>query len=435
MILSSKSFRLLGLVSLLLILGFLSPAWGWVALGFDLLILTLAAIDGARARRQPVSLKRHGPLTLHQGTRSAWFWQLENPTPQPLEVQLRDPLSPLLTESPCRDQWRAPARSLTTRPFFLIPHLRGSDPLAPIALRVLGPWGLAWATQVFDPGQRIKVFPKVHHEGDTALVLKMALERQVGDNPLFRRGLSTELYALREYRSGDEMRMVHWRATAKRQRPIVRENTWEQNQQLVIMVDCGRPMASRAGAFAKLDHALAAVIALLRVAQSKSDGATLVLFSKEIRRIVRIDRRTTSFQSLFEQIFCEQADLEEPDYPSVAAWCASKVPRRSLALIVTSVVDFGSAERVGRALEVLRARHLPLFVNLNDPTLAQVAESIPEDLVASYAKVSAMSTVVANRELELRLKSHGIDVLTASADRLTIGLIQRYLDIKSQRRL
>lgn len=280
----------------------------------------------------------------------------------------------------------------------------------------------------------MRVFPKVHLEGEAGLLLRHAVERRTGANPVQRRGISTELYALREYQPGDQLRSIHWKASARLRRPVTREDAWEQHQHVVILVDCGRPMAALDGQLSKLDHALATVLSLLRVVVANNDSATLVLFSKELRQLVRVDRRTRSFARVFEAVHAVQADLDEPDYRAAVAWVRRHLPRRSLVLVVTSVIDLGGAEQLASALAALAQRHRPLLVNLEDPGLVAWARSIPADVEGAFAKTSALGLAHANHALTTRLRSQGIDVVAAPADGLALAVLQRYLDLKARRR-
>ncbi|MCU0224383.1 MAG: DUF58 domain-containing protein [Acidobacteria bacterium] len=432
---SARAFALWGAASLLLVAGFVAVEAAWCGLAIDALVLGLALFDGVRARRLALAVQREAPAIFHQGEAAPLALVIENPDPEPLTIRAREALSTLLVERPLDFAAAIPGRSRVRLPYSVCPLWRGAGELSPATLRVAGPWRLAWGERRFVEAQPFKVYPKLHLEGDAALAVKHAIERRLGAHETAVRGISTELYALREYLPGDDYRRVHWKATARRRRPVIRENTWEQHQQLVVMVDCGRPMAALDGALGKLDHALAAVIALLRVVVAQGDEATLVLFSKEIRQVVRVDRRTRSFGPLFDRIYRERADLEEPDYQAVAAWCASRVPRRSLAVLLTSVLDLANAAVLERALLGLAQRHLPLLVNLEDPGLIAHASAVPEDLTAAYAKVSALSLTAGNRALAARLAGAGVQVLTTPADRLAFGVVQKYLDLKARRRL
>ena len=88
-------------------------------------------------------------------------------------------------------------------------------------------------------------------------LVRQALSRRGGASPRELVGLSTELRGLREYLPGDEYRQIHWKATARHHRPVTREMQWEQHQHLVVMVDCGRPMASPSGEKVMADSATA----------------------------------------------------------------------------------------------------------------------------------------------------------------------------------
>ncbi len=432
--LSGRAFALLGAASLVGIFAFALPALGWLALALDLWVLLLAGWDGLRARRAPPEIVRETPPTVHQGEPVSFVLSVTHRHPWPLRLQLREVLAPQLTEAPTDLTLTLPPESRAERSYEVTPRLRGRAALAPVAWRALGPWGLAWASGEAAADGALKVYPRVHLEGEAGLVLKQA-QRRRGGNPLHARGLSTELYALREYLPGDDYRRIHWKATARRMRPVTRENTWEQNQHVVALVDCGRPMASLAGVYSKLDHTLAAVLALMRVVVARGDSATLVLFSKELRQVIRVDRRSSNFGPVFERIYAEQADLEEPDYAAVSAWCARNLPRRSLVLVCTSVLDLVGAEVLRRALTGMVSRHTPLLVNLEDPGLAEHARSIPGDVEGAYAKVSAMSLFQENRALTARLRGAGVDVLPVDASKIAMGMIQKYLDVKARQGL
>lgn len=434
---TARAFALLGLVSLLAIAGFVSPWLGGLALAFDALVLALVVVDGRRAAATVVEVRRELPAVLHQGEAAVLRLRLSTPAAsnaagRPVELRGREVLGPRLTEAPVDLSMVLRGTGVVDIP--LVPLRRGEQRLAPLALRVLGPWGLCRAGREVDPGDTVRVFPRAHLEGEAGLLLRQALQRRTGANVVQRRGFSAELYALREYRAGDPQRSIHWKQTARRMAPVVREDAWEQHQHTLVLVDCGRPMAALAGVMSKLDHTLAVVLALVRVVLAQGDSATLVLFSKEVRAVVRVDRRGAGVAQAFEAVHALQADLEEPDYEGVVAWTARDLPRRSLALLCTSVGDLVGAETLGRAMVGLGRRHHPVLVNLEDPGLWAHARGVPEDLVGAYAKVSAMRLVHDNQALAGRLRAQGVEVVSSPADGLALAVLQRYLDLKARRR-
>jgi len=439
---SARAFALLGLASLLVVFAFVEPALGWAALLFDLVILGLIVVDGRRAGATPLTLSRALPPVFHQGEATEVVLTLATTADRSPAVHLREIWSPLLRVDPLDVETEVPAGGSRIVRVSTLPRLRGRDRLAPAALRVKGPWGLAWHTRDLDlPDDQtvFKVYPRLHLERRASLLLRRALRARIGANPVSARGLSTELYALREYRAGDSLRTLHWKASARLNRPITRELAWEQHQHTLVLIDCGRPMAGLAAHgwetdLSKLDHTMSAVVALLRAVIAQRDSATVVLFSKDVRAWARVDRRTRSFRPLFEQLHEVRADLDEPDYDRVAAWCAQRVPRRSLALLCTSVIDLGVAQALSRALTALSRRHLPLLVDLVDPDLDAAARSVPDDVQGAFKKTTALALMEHNESLGRRLRAQGIDRVSAPADQLAFGMLQRFLDLKARRR-
>lgn len=432
MIPSNRALALLGLCSLLLVSGFVTPALSWVGLALDALILGLVVADGRRASRVDLRFERHLPLLFHQGEAATVTVEVEARGAQ-ARLWLREVLEPGLLDQVQEARFLVPPGGRASWTLPVLPMRRGRLVLAPLAVRVQGPWRLAWHGREVLHGQEVKVYPRAHFEGPTGLLLRQTRDRRAGAHTLLARGLSSELYALREYQAGDEIRNLHWKAAARQGRPITRENTWEQNQDLVVLLDCGRPMAALDGVFTKLDHALAAVLALLQVVVAHHDAATLVLFSGSLRCMVRVDAHTRSFGPVFEQVYAQQADGEEPDYGAMAALCSQRVPRRSLAILCTSVMDLVASDELARAMTALATRHRTLLVNLEDAALVRRHQGVPETVEDAFAKVSAMEMVRSNQELGAHLRARGVDVLGVAASGLTFQLVRRYLDLKARR--
>lgn len=430
MIPSARAFALLGAATLLLAGAVAEPWLAWVGLGADLLVLGLVVADARRAAR--VAVRREAPEVLHQGEVAELRLRLAGRAGT--RVRVREVVPPSLGEAVARElRLGADGAELA---YAVVPARRGAAVLPPPGVRALGPWGLGWREQPPEgEATVVRVYPQARLGGEAGLYLREVLERRPGANPLRVAGLSTEIRALRDWRAGDEVRHVHWKATARLHRPVVRETSYEPHQRVVIMVDAGRAMSTASGAWSKLDHALAATLAFARVVLSREDQAVIVVFSREIRRVVHVDRHTRGFRPIFEALHAEAADADEPDYPRMVAWCAERVPRRSLAVLLTSVVDPMSAHRLSTAVAGLARRHRGVLVNLEDPDVAAAARGAPEDVDGAFVKVSAMRIQAGMHDLEARLGAAGVDVLTLDASRLAMGMIQRYLELKEAGRM
>ena len=101
--------------------------------------------------------------------------------------------------------------------------------------------------------------------------------------------------------------------------------------------------------------------------------------------------------------------------------------RRSTVVLLTSVVDLAAAELLRRAVLRLERRHRPILINLQDPELVALGTGEPASAEDSFAKISALDILLANRGLGARLRHAGIRVVNTSADRLAIETLEAYL--------
>ena len=113
-------------------------------------------------------------------------------------------------------------------------HARGRFEIGPIQLRLTDPFGLVTLTRRFTATDHILVTPRVHTL--SALPLGGELVGR-GDSRLRALATSGEDDLLpREYRIGDEVRRVHWQATARTGDLMVRreEQPWQARAAIII---------------------------------------------------------------------------------------------------------------------------------------------------------------------------------------------------------
>ncbi|RMH23140.1 MAG: DUF58 domain-containing protein [Acidobacteria bacterium] len=426
-----RVFVLLALATVLVAASAAVPSLGRWALAGDAALVVLFLIDFARARRAPLTARREWPAMLVQGVAAEVRVELTTRGPRPLAIRLRDALHPALAGAPRRTSATvAPGRHAVWS-YPLRPRRRGAHPAGPLVARVLGPWRLALAQRVLLPGETCHVYPQMRFEGRVGRLLLLAHRRALGYNPQRLRGPGGEPYALRTYRPGDPMAKIHWKASARHGRLISREETWERGARLIILLDCGRAMAAQQEGRSKLDHALAAALALVRVATARGDRVTVAAFSDRVERTVRLrgNRAAVAYAGLYDL----EARLVEPAFDVAGELAAGLESRRSTVVLFTSVVDLASAELLQRSLLTLERRHRPLLINLEDPELADLARAAPDDPAGAFAKVAALQVMAANRALATRLRHAGVRVVTTPADRLALTALETYLAIFAAR--
>jgi uncharacterized protein (DUF58 family) len=424
---SLRFFVVCGLLTLLLTVSVVAAWTAVMVLVLDALLLAAFALDVLRARRSRLTATRRWPPLLFQGAPTEVQVRMESSSGREIVLRLREALHPGLSDGPLRLETRIGRGRGVVWSYSLAPRRRGEHDVGPLTARILGPWGLAWVQRdVIAPEVR-RVYPRVRWEGDLGRLLALAHRRELGQSPLRLHGGGTEPYALREYRPGDPQSKIHWKATARHGRLVLREDTWERGARLLILLDCARTMASLDGGMSKLDHALAAALALTRVAASRGDRVTLLAFSDRVERLVRVRSGTHSLSQAYRALFDVSARLSEPAYDLAAETACDREPRRATVVVLTSVVDLAAAELLRGAILTLSRRHRPILVNLEDPELAELAHGEPASQETAFAKVLSLEILLANRRLAKQLRRSGVRVATTAADRLAWETVAAYL--------
>ncbi len=430
---SSRLFFLLALTTALVMAGVAAPRLAALALGLDVVILAAFAVDLARSRGAELAARRQWPRLLVQGAEAEVHLELETRGERPLAVRLRETLHPALAASPRRTAARLPPGGRYAWSYRIRPRRRGEHLSGPLVARVLGPWRLAWSQRVVLAGEPRRVYPQVRWEGKVGQLLLLAHRHSLGHNPQRLQGLGSEPYALREYLPGDPPNKIHWKATARHGRLVSREETWERGAPLIILLDCARGMSGLDGQRSKLDHALAASLALTRIAASRGDRVTLAAFSDHVERTVRIHGGHRGIDKVYGSVYDLAARLVEPAFDAAAETATQLESRRSTVVLFTSVVDLAAAELLRRAVLRLERRHRPILINLQDPELVGLAVDEPKSGEDVFAKVSALEILLANRRLGVRLRHAGIRVVNTSADRLALEALEAYLALFRER--
>jgi len=118
---------------------------------------------------------------------------------------------------------------------------RGRYQFGPLKLTTRFPFGLMRSSVTIDQPQTLLVFPRLGRL--TRRWQRLQQHSDLGTNNVERRqGLvEGDFYGLREWRRGDSRRWIHWRTSARRTTPVVRQFEQQRNQDLALIVELWRP--------------------------------------------------------------------------------------------------------------------------------------------------------------------------------------------------
>jgi uncharacterized protein (DUF58 family) len=297
---------------------------------------------------------------------------------------------------------------------------------------MLGLWILQRA---FLSGDAIKVYPNIQQTGQQQLLSRQLSARQMGIHQLRLRGQGIEFESLRDYLPDDELRKVDWKASARRGNLVTREYDVEHSQQIMLVLDMGRTMASHLDYMTKLDHAVNAAVLLTYIAGQAQDRVGIMAFADEVVAYTPPGKGGAQLPHVLEQLYPLQPRSVESDYRHAFSYLANRLRKRSLIIIFSDLIDPDSSKRLVDNLALLHPQHLVLCVALGDYELKDILSGAPPDVSGMYQQAMA-TAVLEDRNLALsKLHQRGILTVDAAPSDLSVTVVNKYLAIKREGRV
>lgn len=315
----------------------------------------------------------------------------------------------------------------------LCPDQRGRAAFGPAHVRVASPLRLWRRSHRLGPDSAVKVFP------DFAQLLGHTLSATDRRAPAAgairrrRRGEGTDFLQLREYRQGDSMRSIDWKATARHNKPVSREYQEERDQQVVFLLDTGRRMQARDDLTTHFDHALNAVLTLGFMAQKQGDAVGLMTFGGDLRWLAPAKGRT-GLDRLLAGVYDLQPSDTAPDFTQAASALLNRLSKRAFVVIITNLRDEDDTA-LRTACELLSSRHLVMCASLREKVLDD-ARAAPVTGLAGALRYSASVHYLQQRRAAIkRLGIRADRLIDITPAQLSAALVNRYLDIKESGQL
>ncbi|MHC8365571.1 DUF58 domain-containing protein [Pseudomonas sp. ZT5P21] len=403
----------------------LSINWGLL-----LALLALALLDAVRLKRlQSLRVKRHMPGSLALGRWSEVRLEVEHDFSQPLSIQLFDHVPDGLgfENLPLSVELQPGQHSQIG--YRLRPLKRGRFTFEHCEINLPSPLGLWSDKRLLNVPDHTRVYPDFGRLYGGQLLAVDNWLSQLGVRQRQRRGLGLEFHQLREFREGDSLRQIDWKATARQRTPIAREYQDERDQQIIFMLDCGRRMRSQDGELAHFDHALNACLLLSYIALRQGDAVGFSTFAVEQPRYLAPVKGAGQLNVLLNTVYDLNSTQRNADYQAAATQLLARQKRRSLVVLVTNLRDEDDEELL-TAVKRLSKQHRVLVASLREDVLDSLRQTTVQTLSDALVYCGTVDFLNARAELHERLHAHGVPVLDASTHELGAALVTRYLEWK-----
>ena len=275
----------------------------------------------------------------------------------------------------------------------------------------------------------LRVYPNLRHP-DALAALKRGAQ---GMNVLRQVGKGREFEKLREYLPGDGFDEIHWKATARRGRPITKVFQVERTQEIYVAIDAARLSGRPAGKDLVLERYIQAALVLGAAAERNGDLFGLVTFSDQVHGFVRARNGKAHYSACRDALYQLDPRPVSPDFDELASFLRLRLRRRALIVFLTELDDPMLSESFARATRLLSAQHVLLAGMLRPagvaPLFSDGAVETDQDV---YDRLSQHLAWRGLKETELALRRQNVRFVLMSPDAVCQQLVGTYTEIKQR---
>jgi uncharacterized protein (DUF58 family) len=247
-----------------------------------------------------------------------------------------------------------------------------------------------------------------------------------------RLGHTMEFEQIKEYISGDDIRNINWKATAKKNELMVNQFQDEKSQPVYSVIDKGRVMKMPFKGLSLLDYAINAALVISNIALKKQDKAGMFTFSRKIEDRVAAQRRSSQMNLILEALYNVNTDFSESDFSRLYVDIKRQVKQRSLLLLYTNFETMDALHRQLPYFQAINKTHLLVVIFFENTELKAFTNKKAATTREIFEKTIAEKFRYEKKLIVNELHKYGIQTILTAPDDLTVNTINKYLEIKAR---
>ncbi|MEO7120492.1 MAG: DUF58 domain-containing protein [Ginsengibacter sp.] len=314
----------------------------------------------------------------------------------------------------------------------LKPRQRGEYNFGNIHMFVTTQLGLICRRITSEAAKTISVYPSFMQFHKYELLSDAIIQHESGTSRMRKIGQSMEFEQIKEYVTGDDIRTLNWKASARRGNLMINNFSDERSQQVYCIIDKGRLMKMPFDGLTLLDYAINSCLVLSNICLKKRDRVGVITFSNVIGTMLAADRKPVQKESILQLLYNQTTGFLESDFELLYTKIRSNIRHRSLLILFT---NFESLSGLNRQIDYLRSiasYHLLLVVFFENTELEKLTTSHAGTVEDVYIKTIGEKFAFEKRLIAKELKKYGILSLLTSPQKLTVNAINKYLELKSR---
>lgn len=361
--------------------------------------------------------------------------QLQNGYAFPIAAGILDEL-PVQFQK--RDFYKAitiPGKGKETFTYKVRPVERGAYIFGNLNIYIATKIGLIKRRYTFNKEQMVKVFPSfIQMKKYDFLAIDNRLTL-AGLKKIRKIGNTLEFEQIKEYVSGDDIRSVNWKSTAKQGRLMVNQYQDEKMQPVYSIIDTSRVMKMPFNELKLVDYAINSSLAFSNIALKKNDKVGLLDFSNKIGNFLPAQAKKTYLNVILNTLYNIDSQFLDADIGKLQAYIKRNIPQRSLLLLYTNFEHISALKRQLTYLQAIAKKHVLVVIFFENTELKALSETPVKQIGDIFNKTIAQQFEYDKKVMVRELQKRGIQTVLTPPEDLTVNTINKYLEIKARRLL
>jgi len=284
----------------------------------------------------------------------------------------------------------------------------------------------------FDQHAMVAVYPSYIQMRKYEFLAMSNRLTEYGMKKIRRIGHTMEFEQIKKYVSGDDVRTINWKATAKQSKLMVNQYQDEKSQPIYSLIDMSRVMKMPFAGLKLMDYAINSTLAFSNIAIKKNDKAGFLAFSEKVPVVVPASNKKTHLNTINESLYNLNTRYNDADYGYLYAFIKRKITHRSLLILYTNFEHMASLKRQLPYLQAIAKKHVLVTVFFENTELDNLIKENASDVQSIYHKTIAEKFAFEKQLIVKQLESRGVHAILTKPENLTVNVINKYLTFKAR---
>jgi uncharacterized protein (DUF58 family) len=316
--------------------------------------------------------------------------------------------------------------------YYIRPLQRGEYYFGNIHLFVTSPLRFICRRCTTEAAETIHIYPSFMQLRNHELLSNAILQHASGSSRMRKIGQSMEFEQIREYVSGDDIRTLNWKASARKGSLMVNSFMDERSQQVYCIIDKGRLMKMPFAGLTLLDYAINSCLVLSNVCLKKQDKVGVITFSNTLGSVLAADRKPVQKENILQLLYNQKTGFLESDFEMLYMQIRNRIKHRSLLILFTNFESLSGLHRQIDYLRSIASHHLLMVVFFENTELDKLTSSHAGNIEQVYIKTIAEKFAFEKRLIAKELLKYGILSVLTPPQKLTVNAINKYLELKAR---